>query len=104
MLAETQISLQNLPLATEIITAITGIFGSYIIQAIKKASGVDNNSALLLTGIVSVLLGILIGYMTDAFSAQEFAKNTAIVFTLATLTYKQLLQSKVPPIFNNDSK
>ncbi len=73
------------------LSALLGVVGTYITQFIKKFSGANGNSALVLTIAVSAVLGFISAYSVGGWDSGDVLGSSAIVFSLATIAYRFLL-------------
>lgn len=88
------------------LTAILGVVGTFITQLIKKVSGTNSNMAVILTVVISIVLGALVAFFNGTFQGGDLMTNLAtassIIFAVATIAYKTLLADQgVLPIAAN---
>jgi len=83
------------------LSAILGVVGTFITQVIKKYSGTSGNKALILTVVVSGVLGFIAAYSVGGWDTTNILTSTGIVFSLATIAYRFFLSNdaavEVPP-------
>ena len=82
-----------------VITAITGIIGVPIVQALKDKFGLAGNAALGLAVAVSFALGLIVaivnGQVTGALvDPKQVADAFGVVFATATVLFKLLNEGK----------
>lgn len=75
------------------LSALLGVVGTFVTQLIKKYSGTSGNKALLLTVVVSGVLGFLAAFSVGDWNSSDVVGSTAIVFSLATIAYRFLLSN-----------
>jgi len=79
-----------------VLPVIAGLLGPWIINFLKGLVGADDKSALWLSAITSVGLGVasmaIVGDLVLEFASVEaILEQAAEIFALATLVYKQWL-------------
>lgn len=82
-----------------IITAVTGILGVPIVQAIKNKLGWSGNAALSIAVAVSFAIGLVVaivnGQVTgDLVDPKQVADAFGVVFTVATVVFKLFTEGK----------
>lgn len=75
------------------LSAILGVIGTFVTQLIKRVAGTSGNKALILTIVVSGVLGFISAWSVGSWDSNDIIASSSIVFTLATLAYKTLLSS-----------
>jgi hypothetical protein len=78
------------------LSAILGVVGTFVTQIIKKFSGTSGNKALILTIIVSGVLGFIAAYSVGGWDSSNIIGSSAIVFSLATIAYRFILSNDAP--------
>lgn len=95
------------------VMGILGVFGTFIVQGIKKYAGtatLEGTKALNLTVVVSAVLAIVGAFATDAFmdidgsvTVGSIINGAFIVFGVATLAYKYLISRDTAPVTPPDT-
>jgi hypothetical protein len=75
------------------LSAVLGVVGTFITQIIKKASGTNDNAALLLTIVISGILGFFSAWSVGQWDSSDIIGSSAIVFSLATIAYRFFLSN-----------
>lgn len=73
------------------LAGILGVVGTFITQFIKNRTSTGGNSALMLTVLVSVVLGFIAAWSVGEWDGTNIAGSAGIVFSLATIAYRFLL-------------
>lgn len=104
LLAATQMS--DIITAETFVLTVLGLFGTFIVQAIKKYAGTEvlsGTKALNVTLLVSIVLSAVGVLATDGFigtaggwTIASITKGSLIVFGLSTIVYKYLLSKDSP--------
>jgi len=81
----------------QILNWLVGAIGVPLVQLLKVKFGVEGKTAMLLTAVVSMVLGYTLLWITDELAIQEMSfENLALVFgqvlSSATLVYKLILK------------
>lgn len=75
------------------LSAILGVVGTFITQFIKTRVGTTGNSALILTVVVSTVLGFIAAFSVGQWDGADVVGSTGIVFSLATIAYRFFLSN-----------
>ena len=88
------------------LSAILGVVGSFLTQFIKRYTGTSGNVALILTIVVSGVLGFVSAYSVGEWDGGDIVGSSAIVFSLATIAYRFFLSNDAvtdePVVADND--
>jgi hypothetical protein len=95
------------------VMGILGVFGTFIVQGIKKYAGtttIEGTKALNLTVVVSAVLAVIGAFATDAFldvngsvTIGSVVNGAFIVFGVGTLIYKYLISRDTAPVTPPDT-
>lgn len=78
------------------LSAILGVVGTYLTQFIKTRIGTSGNAALILTIVISGILGFIAAWSVGEWDTTDIIGSTSIVFSLATIAYRFLLSNDAP--------
>jgi fructose-specific phosphotransferase system IIC component len=76
---------------TTLLNLITGFFGSYVIQIIKKYGGVEGQNAMVLTLVFSLTIGCATSWIAGEFTSNAY--NSCVqVLASAPIVYQFLIK------------
>jgi len=75
------------------LSAILGVVGTFLTQVIKRAAKTDGNAALILTVVVSGVLGFISAWSVGEWNGTDVAGSIAVVFSLSTIAYRFFLST-----------